>query len=32
VFAYGAGAEAMAGSIDNTDLFTIVGRALGLAG
>ncbi|MCW3839855.1 alkaline phosphatase [Micromonospora yasonensis] len=32
VFAYGSGAEAMAGSIDNTDLFTVVGRALGLAG
>ena len=32
VFAYGSGAEAMAGSIDNTDLFTVVSRALGLAG
>lgn len=32
VFAYGANAEAMAGSIDNTDLFTVVNRALGLAG
>ncbi|GAA2699044.1 alkaline phosphatase [Micromonospora olivasterospora] len=30
VFAYGAGAEAMAGSIDNTALFAVVGRALSL--
>ncbi|MEO5852394.1 MAG: alkaline phosphatase [Nocardioides sp.] len=28
VFAYGAGSEATGGSIDNTDLFGIVGRAL----
>ncbi len=30
VFAYGPGSRALEGSIDNTDLFGIVGRALGL--
>lgn len=30
LFAYGAGADAMDGSIDNTDLFDVVGNALGL--
>ena len=30
VFAYGPGSEALGGSIDNTDLFDIVGRALQL--
>jgi alkaline phosphatase len=30
VFAYGPGSQALEGSIDNTDLFGIVGRALGL--
>jgi alkaline phosphatase len=32
VFGYGPGSRQLAGSIDNTDLFTIVGRALHLAG
>lgn len=30
LFAYGAGSQALAGSIDNTDLFDVVGGALGL--
>ena len=30
IFAYGPGSEAVGGSIDNTDLFGIVGRALHL--
>ena len=30
VFGYGAGSEQVGGSIDNTDLFGIVGRALGI--
>ncbi len=30
VFAYGPGSEALGGSIDNTDLFDIVGHALRL--
>ena len=30
VFAYGPGSKALEGSIDNTDLFGIVGHALGL--
>jgi alkaline phosphatase len=32
IFSYGAGARQMEGSIDNTDLFDIVGRALRVAG
>jgi alkaline phosphatase len=32
VFAYGPGSDALEGSIDNTDLFDIVGDALGLTG
>ena len=30
VFAYGPGSDALEGSIDNTDLFDIVGQALGV--
>jgi alkaline phosphatase len=30
LFAYGSGSEQLAGSIDNTDLFDVVGRALGV--
>ena len=32
IFSYGAGARQMEGSIDNTDLFDIVGRALRVTG
>ena len=30
LFAYGSGSRQLAGSVDNTDLFDVVGRALGL--
>jgi alkaline phosphatase len=32
VFSYGAGSEALQGRVDNTDLFDVVGQALGVVG
>ena len=32
VFSYGAGSDQLQGRVDNTDLFGVVGRALGVTG